>query len=171
MYVELLADSSQKLGKFQIIHAPTNLLRETNLKIGDLVQSNSIVFIITHAVNLGYEVKISCPKLEKENTKYGYSIPVSETEESLLDKPFEKLTHEEWKLLKQYKLEIKIDTVNDIFGELYRIWSGIKLLGTFYHSLEGFWVSQPCHSTKSLKWLTKDEAIASIINRQTQQQY
>ncbi|MEI2578044.1 hypothetical protein [Scytonema sp. PRP1] len=165
MYVELLADSNQNSRKFQILHAPTSLLIGSNFKIGDFVKSNSINFIINHAVNLGYEVKISCPKSEKENIKSGHSIPVSETEELLLDRPFEKLTPEEWKLLKQYKPEIKIDTVNDIFGELYRIWEGIKLLGTFYQSLEGFWVSQSCNSTTSLKWLTKDEAIASIINR------
>ncbi|KYC34667.1 hypothetical protein WA1_50590 [Scytonema hofmannii PCC 7110] len=164
MSVKLLADSSQNFQQFQILHAPTKLLAEFNLKIGDFVKANCIHLIINHSVNLGYEVKISCQKSEQENPKYSYLIPRRETE-LLLDRPFEHLTHEEWKLLKQYKPEIKIDTVNDIFGELYRIWEGIKLIGTFYQNLEGFWVSQPCYSTQSLKWLTKDEAIASIINR------
>ncbi len=164
MYVKLLADSSQNFQQFQILHAPTKLLAIIHLKIGDFVKSNSIHLIINRSVNLGYEVKISCQKSEQENPKYSYIIPRRETE-ILLDRPFEHLTHEEWKLLKQYKPEIQIDTVNDIFGELYRIWEGIKLIGTFYQSLEGFWVSQPCYSTQSLKWLTKDEAIASIINR------
>ena len=42
--------------------------------------------------------------------------------------------------------EIEIDSVPDDWGELYRVWNGSQLLGTFYHNLEGKWVAQPCNS-------------------------
>ncbi|MDZ8052205.1 MAG: hypothetical protein RMX68_030340 [Aulosira sp. ZfuVER01] len=43
-------------------------------------------------------------------------------------------------------LEIEIDSVSEVFGELYRVWNGSQLLGTFYQNLEGKWVAQPCNS-------------------------
>ncbi|BAY33508.1 hypothetical protein NIES2107_54060 [Nostoc carneum NIES-2107] len=42
--------------------------------------------------------------------------------------------------------EIEIDSVPDDLGELYRVWNGSQLLGTFYQNLEGKWVAQPCNS-------------------------
>jgi hypothetical protein len=42
--------------------------------------------------------------------------------------------------------EIEIDSVNDDFGELYRVWNGWQLLGTFYQNLDGKWIAQPCNS-------------------------
>ncbi|MFN6478833.1 hypothetical protein [Nostoc sp. DedQUE07] len=44
--------------------------------------------------------------------------------------------------------EIEIDSVLDDLGELYRVWNGSHLLGTFYQNLEGKWVTQPCNSDK-----------------------
>ncbi|MEH2407907.1 hypothetical protein [Nostoc sp.] len=44
--------------------------------------------------------------------------------------------------------EIEIDSVPDDWGELYRVWNGSQLLGTFYQNLEGKWVTQPCNSDK-----------------------
>jgi hypothetical protein len=41
--------------------------------------------------------------------------------------------------------EIEIDSVADDLGELYRVWNGSQLLGTFYQNLEGKWVAQPCN--------------------------
>jgi len=41
--------------------------------------------------------------------------------------------------------EIEIDSVPDDLGELYRVWNGSQLLGTFYQNLEGKWVTQPCN--------------------------
>ncbi|MHC5734919.1 hypothetical protein [Nostoc sp.] len=41
--------------------------------------------------------------------------------------------------------EIEIDSVTDDFGELYRVWNGSQLLGTFYQNLEGKWIAQPCN--------------------------
>lgn len=38
--------------------------------------------------------------------------------------------------------EVEIDSVPDDLGELYRVWSGIQLIGTFYQNLEGKWVAQ-----------------------------
>ena len=72
MYVELLADSHPNPKKFQIIHAPSFLLTETNFQIGDFVESNNIDFIINHAVNLGYQVKISHPETQQYNK---YPLP------------------------------------------------------------------------------------------------
>ena len=46
--------------------------------------------------------------------------------------------------------EIEIDSVPDDFGELYRVWNGCQLLGTFYQNLEGKWVAQPCNSDDRL---------------------
>nr|MDZ8015821.1 hypothetical protein [Nostoc sp. ZfuVER08] len=42
--------------------------------------------------------------------------------------------------------EIEIDSVSEVFGELYRVWNGSQLLGTFYQNLERKWVAQPCNS-------------------------
>jgi hypothetical protein len=42
--------------------------------------------------------------------------------------------------------EIEIDSVPDDLGELYRVWNGSQLLGTFYQNLEGKWIAQPCNS-------------------------
>jgi hypothetical protein len=42
--------------------------------------------------------------------------------------------------------EIEIDSVPDELGELYRVWNGSHLLGTFYQNLEGKWVAQPFNS-------------------------
>ncbi|BAT53459.1 hypothetical protein NOS3756_24190 [Nostoc sp. NIES-3756] len=41
--------------------------------------------------------------------------------------------------------EIEIDSVTDDFGELYRVWNGSQLLGTFYQNLENKWIAQPCN--------------------------
>ncbi|MGH1394624.1 MAG: hypothetical protein ACRAVC_11400 [Trichormus sp.] len=42
--------------------------------------------------------------------------------------------------------EIEIDSVPDDLGELYRVWNGSQLLGTFSQNLEGKWVAQPCNT-------------------------
>jgi hypothetical protein len=42
--------------------------------------------------------------------------------------------------------EIEIDSVADVFGLLYRVWNGSKLLGTFYQNLQEKWIAQPCNS-------------------------
>lgn len=41
--------------------------------------------------------------------------------------------------------EFEIDSVDDCdFGVLYRVWSGMKLIGTFYRAdVDGLWVAQP----------------------------
>ncbi len=43
--------------------------------------------------------------------------------------------------------EFEIDSVDDAdFGALYRLWSGMRLLGTFYRAdSDGLWVAQPCN--------------------------
>nr|WP_066378004.1 hypothetical protein [Anabaena sp. CA = ATCC 33047] len=47
--------------------------------------------------------------------------------------------------------EIEIDSVSEVFGELYRVWNGSQLLGTFYQNLEGQWIAQPCNSDDKLR--------------------
>ncbi len=62
--------------------------------------------------------------------------------------------------------EYEIDSTNDIFGILYRVWGGekgINLLGTFYQNLNGAWISQPCNSDERLPWHSDTEAINAIL--------
>lgn len=63
-------------------------------------------------------------------------------------------------------VQYEIDSVVDVFGDLYRVWGGekgINLLGTFYQNLDGFWVSQPCNTTQRGSWATDNEAINAIL--------
>ena len=63
--------------------------------------------------------------------------------------------------------KIEIDSTDDAFGALYRVWGGekgINLLGTFYQSLEGCWISQPCNTTQRGSWSSDSQAIASILS-------
>ncbi|QLE47949.1 hypothetical protein FD724_07340 [Nostoc sp. C057] len=62
--------------------------------------------------------------------------------------------------------EYEIDSTDDVFGKLYRVWGGekgINLLGTFYHALDGLWVSQPCNTTVRDRWTSDTQAIAAIL--------
>jgi hypothetical protein len=67
----------------------------------------------------------------------------------------------------QESAQHEIDSVDDVFGPLYRVWrgeQGINLLGTFYQNLDSYWISQPCNSDERLSWLSSDEAVAAILN-------
>jgi hypothetical protein len=58
---------------------------------------------------------------------------------------------------------LNINTVTDLdFGDLHRLWCGTRLLGTFYHSLDGSWVSQPINCDNTQRWVTHTEAINAI---------
>ena len=60
----------------------------------------------------------------------------------------------------------EIDSTPDVFGDLYRVWGGekgINLLGTFYQTLDGLWISQPCCTTQRTSWATDTQAINAII--------
>ncbi|MEM1391701.1 MAG: hypothetical protein AAF915_25390 [Cyanobacteria bacterium P01_D01_bin.50] len=59
--------------------------------------------------------------------------------------------------------EFEIDSVTDDFGELYRVWYGSRLLGTFYRNIEGKWIAQPCSKEEKLCCDTPDAAQAIII--------
>jgi hypothetical protein len=66
---------------------------------------------------------------------------------------------------KSFAPEYEIDSVDDnVFGQLYLIWLGRKLLGTFYLNINGYWVSQPCNGGETLLWLTSDGAFTAITN-------
>lgn len=59
--------------------------------------------------------------------------------------------------------KIEIDSVSEVFGELYRVWNGSQLLGTFYQNLEGKWVAQPCNSDDRQRCDTHEAAQIIII--------
>ena len=60
--------------------------------------------------------------------------------------------------------EVEIDSISDgDFGELYRVWDGMQLLGTFYQNLEGKWVAQSCSSDKPICCDTSDLAVTIIV--------
>ncbi|MBW4504361.1 MAG: hypothetical protein KME57_33590 [Scytonema hyalinum WJT4-NPBG1] len=45
MYVELVPDCEQSPQKFQIVHAPTYLLLETNYQLGDYIPASEVYLI------------------------------------------------------------------------------------------------------------------------------
>ena len=58
----------------------------------------------------------------------------------------------------------EIDSIPDIFGALYRVWDGVKLLGTFYENLEGKWIAQPCNRNDFRPTLnTSDQAHLTVV--------
>ncbi len=60
--------------------------------------------------------------------------------------------------------EVEIDSVSDDdFGELYRVWNGMQLIGTFYQNLEGKWVAQSCSDDKQICCDSSDFAITIIV--------
>ncbi len=60
--------------------------------------------------------------------------------------------------------EIEIDSVKDVdFGELYRVWNGSQLIGTFYQNLEGKWVGQACDRDERLYCDTPDAVQILIV--------
>ncbi|MBR8841090.1 MAG: hypothetical protein DSM106950_45870 [Stigonema ocellatum SAG 48.90 = DSM 106950] len=55
--------------------------------------------------------------------------------------------------------EIEIDSTQDRdFGELYRVWHGSYLLGTFYQALDGLWMIQSNHNDSPIRCNTAAEA-------------
>lgn len=61
--------------------------------------------------------------------------------------------------------EFEIDAVHDSdFGTLYRVWQGMKLLGTFYRAdIDGLWVAQPCDCDARKRCETPEQAQLLII--------
>jgi len=60
--------------------------------------------------------------------------------------------------------EFEIDSVDDAdFGALYRLWSGMKLLGTFYRAVDGLWVAQPFLSELRQRCNSPEQAQLVII--------
>ncbi|MHC5897207.1 hypothetical protein [Nostoc sp.] len=57
---------------------------------------------------------------------------------------------------------VEIDSVELVSGTLYRVWESYHFLGTFYQSLDGYWISQPCNTTQRGCWATDAQAIAAI---------
>ncbi|MEI2580534.1 hypothetical protein [Scytonema sp. PRP1] len=64
--------------------------------------------------------------------------------------------------------EAEIDAVPDSdFGSLYRVWQGMRLIGTFYQSISGEWVARSCGSTECWYCSTGEEAQSRIIETAT----
>lgn len=42
--------------------------------------------------------------------------------------------------------EYEIDSVEEVFGTLYRVWKSYHFLGSFYQDFYGKWVAQPANS-------------------------
>ena len=61
--------------------------------------------------------------------------------------------------------EFEIDSVDDAdFGALYRVWFGMKLLGTFYRAdADGRWVAQPFNCNARPRCETAEQAQLIII--------
>jgi hypothetical protein len=65
---------------------------------------------------------------------------------------------------KNFPLSYEIDSVNDdVFGELYRVWLGTRLVGTFYLNINGYWVSQPCNGGETLLCLILARGLFPVI--------
>jgi len=60
--------------------------------------------------------------------------------------------------------EIEIDsTLDSDFGELYRVWHGCHLLGTFKRAIDGLWVVQSNHTNSQPRCNTAAEAQLLIV--------
>jgi hypothetical protein len=60
--------------------------------------------------------------------------------------------------------QAEIDAVPDSdFGNLYRVWQGMQILGTFYESMSGDWVARSCGSTESWYCSSPEEAMHRIL--------
>lgn len=59
--------------------------------------------------------------------------------------------------------EFEIDSIADNCREVYRVWQGSHLLGTFYQNIQGKWIAQPCNADKKLCCGTPGEAQVVII--------
>ncbi|MBR8840427.1 MAG: hypothetical protein DSM106950_42195 [Stigonema ocellatum SAG 48.90 = DSM 106950] len=60
--------------------------------------------------------------------------------------------------------EIEIDSIPDRdFGELYRVWHGSQILGTFYQALDGLWMIQSNHTDSQIRCNTAGEAQLLIV--------
>lgn len=62
-------------------------------------------------------------------------------------------------------LPVEVDAIDDDdFGTLYRVWQGLKLLGTFYKAnWDGLWIIQPCSSNIRIRCLNPEQAQLLII--------
>jgi hypothetical protein len=60
--------------------------------------------------------------------------------------------------------EFEIDSVDDSdFGVLYRVWFGMRLLGTFYCAVDGKWVAQPFNCESRPRCDSPEQAQLLII--------
>ena len=61
--------------------------------------------------------------------------------------------------------DIEVDSSPDMFGVLYRVWRGIKLLGTFWRSPEdGLWMAEPFCCRDRQRYDTPQQAQSAIVS-------
>ncbi|MDF5729972.1 MAG: hypothetical protein PUP92_18650, partial [Rhizonema sp. PD38] len=66
--------------------------------------------------------------------------------------------------IESFSDDIEVDSVCDPdFGLMYRVWKSWELLGTFYHALDGKWVTQPCDSDARPRCETANHAQLLIL--------
>jgi lysophospholipid acyltransferase (LPLAT)-like uncharacterized protein len=59
--------------------------------------------------------------------------------------------------------QYQVDSVDDIFGALYRVWHQHEFLGSFYQNHEG-WVVQLLSGEKGILADTEEEAAKALIS-------
>lgn len=68
---------------------------------------------------------------------------------------FENKHHKDFQNAHRFYIDYEIDSVEDDFGELFRLWNGRILLGTFYKTSSG-WKATPFYSCRQYIKLDKD---------------
>lgn len=60
--------------------------------------------------------------------------------------------------------EVEIDSITDEeFGTLYRVFYGSSLIGTYYQTIEGSWIPQPCNNDLRPRCDTDTQALLIIL--------
>ena len=74
---------------------------------------------------------------------------------------FESCNTQTYQNAENFYIEYEIDSVEEEFGELHRIWSGRDLLGTFYQVFENKWKANPFYESK--QWIKLDRDLSQIF--------
>lgn len=69
---------------------------------------------------------------------------------------FELKHSRDFQSLQNIYINYEVDSVKDDFGELFRVWNGHTLVGTFYKNADSKWVASPHYQNLQLIELDKD---------------
>ena len=83
------------------------------------------------------------------------------TQQSIEQQQFNALEFElkhdrDFQTLQNTYINYEVDSVEDDFGELFRVWNGRTLLGSFYENAQGRWTANPYYRNGQLIRLDKD---------------